>query len=702
MKKTLFLLVSLAYIQLLNAQVVLHEDFGGSMPPEGWSISAHAANWSAQPSSNAGGQAPEARFSWTPQFTGQTYLISPSLDLSGNTSGILLITFRHMVDHYGGAYRVGLAVRSHGEDWSTVWERVNPVANIAAQQVSLELDTEIITSDDFQLAFFFSGSSFNINYWYVDDVQVVIPRGFDLAVAGVDIPAIFHGEQELMGAVVNMGMEEIQSFDVNWQMGEGAVHTTSFEGLDLAFGESFVFEAEQHIDVDPGAYILRVFLSNINGQEADDDEENNVLDKNVFVAYQTADRRPLFEMFTSSTCPPCATFNNGFFNQFTTTNADDIALIKYQMNWPGSGDPYYTPEGGVRRTYYGISGVPSLIFDGNPIALNTTLISNSLQDALQQPAYAELTGEFEIIGDEIFIEGFVMPYADFTGVRLHVVVIESVTYNNAATNGETSFHHVMHKMLPNAQGTSLSLSALQAHDFEFNFNMSSTNVEDMDDLKVVVFLQEHNSKEVYQSAYLAEVRYVSYNLQYNAEDVDVEVHIEAYYPEPVHWLDGAEINEDNVADLITFHEAADAGSHVGFTAFVNDEKNTITIIPEHSLAYHTAYHLNIETVMGESGIEVQGRPLNFTTVSNVQVQEIPGSHVSLFPNPAVHTLNVVTGMVPVNAHIKIFNTSGRLMEAFMADQQHIKIDVSGMPAGIYILVLSTEQYEVRRRFTVVH
>ena len=34
------------------------------------------------------------------------------------------------------------------------------------------------------------------------------------------------------------------------------------------------------------------------------------------------------------------------------------------MNWPGNGDPYYTEEGGTRRFYYGVDGVPMAFLDG--------------------------------------------------------------------------------------------------------------------------------------------------------------------------------------------------------------------------------------------------------------------------------------------------------------------------------------------------
>ncbi|MDR4987853.1 MAG: Omp28-related outer membrane protein [Bacteroidales bacterium] len=506
MKKTtiVFTLLLLSFFAG-KAQIVLQEDFSsGEMPPAGWTISAFSGNWSAASSSNAGGQSPEARLTWTPQFTGQSYLVSPSMDLLSNSTGSLLISFRHMLDHYGGNYTIGLAVRTMGGAWSPVWQVINPSANISAQQQNIVLDSDAATSRDVQLGFFFSGNSFNMNDWYIDDIQVIIPASFDLALSSIDVTGLIADPVPVTGTVTNMGLEVIESFDLNWQLDDGSVQTTSISGLSLDFNDQYVFEAEQLLDAEPGSYELTVFITNINGQPSDDNPENNTLSQTVSVVYGQVQRRPLFEMFTSSTCPPCATFNNGFFNSFASNNAEQMTLIKYQMNWPGSGDPYYTPEGGVRRTYYGVNAVPMLYLEGNNIATNGTVVTQGLQQALQIPAYVDISGYFDVQGTTITISGSLMPYADFDQVRLHVVVIEGVTTGNVGSNGETHFHHVMHKMLPNAQGTSISLNALEAHPFEHTFNMATTNVEDMDDLKVVVFLQNNASREVYQSAYLQE------------------------------------------------------------------------------------------------------------------------------------------------------------------------------------------------------
>lgn len=613
MKKITFLIAFLIASTASFGQVVLNENFGGGgMPPTGWTISAFPANWSVQATSNAGGVAPEARFSWTPQFSGSSHLISPSLDLSGNDSGVLLVSFRHMVDHYGGAYTLGMAARTNGGAWTTVWQIVNPTGNVPAQEVSVELDGDMVTSDDLQLSFFFSGNSFNINFWYIDDVLAMIPQEFDLAVNSIDVADLIAGPTVVEGTVVNLGTDVIESFDLHWQLDEGEVYTTSFSGLSIELGEQFHFEADDLIDVDSGTYELHVSISNVNGESEDNNPDNDHLSKTISVAYDSVPRRPLFEMFTSSTCPPCATFNNNFFNNFTYNNADDITLIKYQMNWPGAGDPYYTAEGGVRRTYYGVSGVPNLFLEGNQVATNAGVVTAALQQALQVPSFMAIEGSYDIDGDMISISGSVMPFATFPQSRLHVVIIESVTYGNTGTNGETEFHHVMHKMMPNAQGTVVTLSALEEYSFSFSHDMSTTNVEEMEELMVVVFVQNHGTKEIYQSAYLTSGKFVSFNIGNGETDVEPDITIEAIYDEPVTFLDGTEITSDNAHELFVFE--TESGDAVPFSAFVTEDNKIIGIQPDNMLDFLTTYVIHIEDVLGaDTDKTIGGGSVSFTT-----------------------------------------------------------------------------------------
>ena len=83
-------------------------------------------------------------------------------------------------------------------------------------------------------------------------------------------------------------------------------------------------------------------------------------------------------------------------------------------------------------------------------------------------------------------------------VILHTVVEESVTHGNATTNGDTEFHNVMMKMLPDNYGRVVTLLPDSVYTFNYVYDMTQTNMEEFTDLQVACFLQTQTG-EVLQS-----------------------------------------------------------------------------------------------------------------------------------------------------------------------------------------------------------
>ncbi len=169
-------------------------------------------------------------------------------------------------------------------------------------------------------------------------------------------------------------------------------------------------------------------------------------------------RKPAFEEFTSSTCCPCASFNTSF-NPWTEAHADEITLVKYQMNWPGPGDPYYTAEGGVRRNYYGVSYVPWPQCNGAYVDYNIGAVQAAFDEAILLPGIAKIASSHTLNGTEITVNANILPFANFTDFRAHIIVIENTTTGNvSAITAKPHFHHVMMKMMPDANGTTLNVN----------------------------------------------------------------------------------------------------------------------------------------------------------------------------------------------------------------------------------------------------
>jgi len=219
----------------------------------------------------------------------------------------------------------------------------------------------------------------------------------------------------------------------------------------------------------------------------------------------------LIEEYSASTCPPCATFNTNYFVPFlkNTTYQGKYTCVNFRANWPGAGDPYYTAESGICIKFYpevSDSGVPQCYFDAKPITgWSASVLVSGLNSAAAKAAKAAITAQHTISGTtaasgKVKVLATITPTQTIAGANLYIAVCEKLTTKNASTNGEKEFHHVMMKMVPNASGRALTLTANTAVTIKDSANLSGTHIEEMTDLEVIVWAQITSSKEVLQSA----------------------------------------------------------------------------------------------------------------------------------------------------------------------------------------------------------
>lgn len=209
--------------------------------------------------------------------------------------------------------------------------------------------------------------------------------------------------------------------------------------------------------------------------------------------------------------------------------------------------PNYTEEGGVRRNYYSVNVVPMAFLDAESLAFNG--VQGQFDQQAQITSFMDIRGSFTVEGNNIMVIADVMSYVD-VNARIFVSVNEKETHGNTGTNGETSFHHIFMKMLPNAEGTTVDFAAGEMQRMEFTQDMSGTHVEEMSDLEVAIWVQKYDSKEIFNSHYAYEY---------------TELH-----PYPVQNL--TLIQLDNVY-CYCFEASWDTpaqGNPIGYNVFVND------------------------------------------------------------------------------------------------------------------------------------
>jgi hypothetical protein len=338
------------------------------------------------------------------------------------------------------------------------------------------------------------------NNTFVDAVSVQQLGSNDLGMENIALGSTIIGNtpSSITGSFRNNGFSVVNTATLNWQVNNGTIYTQNLTGLNLAAGATYNFSHATTWTPTPGNYTLKVWVTNPNGS-VDNTLDNEAI-KTIRVASNSTARKPLLEKFTSSTCGPCASFNTNMFTPYYSTNSTNVSLINYQVNWPGSGDPYYTAEVGVRRNYYQVSAAPTLFIDSKTSGSSSTAgLQTEVDGYANIPGYFLVSATKNLVGSTMNVTVNTTPY--LTGnYRLYVAVVEKITTGNIATNGETSFKNVFMKMLPDANGTILNCTADTPISTGLSVNLNTTNIEEYTDLDVIVFVQDYDTKEIMNSA----------------------------------------------------------------------------------------------------------------------------------------------------------------------------------------------------------
>ena len=324
------------------------------------------------------------------------------------------------------------------------------------------------------------------------------------------------------GIFRNLGIDTISNMVINYSINGGSTVTENITNLNIGSyqDDTSSFNTPWN-PTNAGTYDIAIWADSINGGP-DMDNSNDTLHKNLHVFDISSQRIPLLETFASSTSQYSLTGNTDLHNVLST-NQNDYTLVKYPMSWPSPGDPYYTLEGRQRRLYYSINTVPRIVNNGivqfNPIGFT----QQEFEKAKDLYSFMNLTAEFSVGGQTIDITVNIDPLCNTTEIWenlvLYTAVYEKTTYNNSSVNGEIEFYNIMKKMIPDASGT--TLSSLSGPNNPTTVNLTYTfnglynlppdsdtpidhsfenSIEDFQNLGVVVWIQDEDTKYVLQSS----------------------------------------------------------------------------------------------------------------------------------------------------------------------------------------------------------
>jgi PKD repeat protein len=227
-------------------------------------------------------------------------------------------------------------------------------------------------------------------------------------------------------------------------------------------------------------------------------------------------KKTLIERFTNSGCGPCRTLNEAWYNATTAqlVNSGEISHIVYNVDWPFASDPMYllnSADNNSRRGYYSVNAVPWV--DLNGAEFNTGLGAAGFISAVNSgnaeysPFSIVLTpSKFSnnVINVHVAINRDINDVTVFGDhVKLQVGITEKrVSYTNPQPNGESVFYSISRKMLPDGKGTLFTIPA-PGETTELDLSYIPTeqflNLVNMDSLRIVAFIQDDDTKEMFQS-----------------------------------------------------------------------------------------------------------------------------------------------------------------------------------------------------------
>ncbi len=679
MKKTLLLTLALLLSMITFAQSRLSyisEHFDSEDFPSGWSVEGDctAEHWQIWGTHQAGGEPNEIKLYWKPQFEGVARLVSPAINLTGVSE--MVVSFKAYLDNYKDIpHKMGVATTSdNGTTWNLAWEDYYSNNNQGQHNIVRTIVTPDMGKENVKFCIFFEGVSGNINGWYFDDIEIYTLDKLNLGLMSIDIPEIAGAtDNEISFTVKNTGEETVTSFSASYKIDDNETVTQDFEATIESLKEaSFVFEEE--VDLLPGSHELTISILNVNGEE--DITTDNIMTIEMNVAISRAERKPMIEHFSSPTCAPCVAVNQQMV-LLTEKYHGQYTYTKYPANFPQEGDPYYTDECKVRKTYYNVLAAPTLFLNGDLYG-NTFIIEQDFEKALNTPAYIDIRGAFDINENDstITINVDVMPFINLYKKRIYVSVNEKTTTGNASYNGETEFHHIMMKMIPDAEGIEMDFKAGELQHFEFSCDMNETYMEELNDLEVAIWIQDYYDYIIYNSNYAYEYTEHSYpvqNLQLAYDEKDMT--------------------------LTTTWEAPEKGNPLGYNVYINDNL-VAENISELSYTMENASGLLVAKVVALYENEKTSVGMTDLIITEVNTESIDENTTSLniYPNPVGNKLFIATELRV--EEISIYDIYGRKTTGYglqSTDFVH-NINVADLEAGIYFINIKTENGNVVRRF----
>lgn len=666
MKKAFIILAMLLSVSAMaqNRGVILQESFDSNSMPAGWQITEGGfSNWSISPTTYAGGTPKELHLSWSPYFNTPTRMVFNAVDLTGIYT--VTFSFNHYVTHVTQPCTISIETSSNGGNtWNRCFSRSVDYDQIMLYEESLDITNADMGQANVLFSIYIEPyvSSTYFDDWYFDNILIMGEQGsdvLDLGISTINVAdEIGSGDRTIGMLVRNFGTIDITSVEASYQVSDNqsvsetfSVNIPPMEATNLTFAEPANFAL--------GDYTLSMEIINVNGT-ADDDQSDDQMSKNITANLGYTQKIPLLEVFSSSGCEPCVALN-AQMQTLCDNNPGKYSYIKYCMNAPY--DPYYTfdvtQRGNHLPPHREVPFAPFVYMDCECL-MNYAPSQELFDGHCDMLSPVEIRGSFYTEGSMVYISADVLSYMDMTDASIWVSVNEKVTTGNVGSNGETEFHHVMMKLLPDGNGKPFSIRQGEVKHFDYNYDMSTTFVEEMDDLEVVVWVEEPGIENTLNSRFMYET---------------------TEHPYPVENLILAKEGTTFTASWNAAENAQPTGYNVtlnGALVVENGSATEYTFYEEEG----KFYIVEVQAVYGDEMVSVKRV---ITSYEILAVAENETNDFKVFPNPTHDRVTIQATATIQNA--AIYDMMGRLISTVKVNDKAFEMNLVDYDNGVYFIKL---------------
>lgn len=220
-------------------------------------------------------------------------------------------------------------------------------------------------------------------------------------------------------------------------------------------------------------------------------------------------RLVLIEEFTSATCKPCVDADKVL--KVVAKLDSGIIALKYHLNIPSPGDPFYKANpthNDARGSLYAVPALPASRVNGyRSVDPRDSLgMWNAARLDQQMPYPISMTIKQEVVsGNEMKVTVDVKSdielkdYILHTAVYTELVKLPNIVNTLTGSNGQTEFASSMMTMLPNEQGSAWNQLPNEQKTASFTYSKGSGELWNTD-VNVIAFLQNPRTMEIIQAA----------------------------------------------------------------------------------------------------------------------------------------------------------------------------------------------------------